>query len=85
MSLNQIPPNMAVCPTDSRLRPDIRKLDEGDLDGASVEKQRLEDQQRKLLKTKLEWKPQWFEKNGLEWKFTGEYWTVRKSHITSIF
>jgi hypothetical protein len=32
--------------SDSRFRPDVRKLEEGDLDGAASEKQRLEDKQR---------------------------------------
>ena len=85
MGLNQILPKETICPTDSRLRPDIRKLEEGDLEASSAEKQRLEDQQRRYLKTKPEVKPQWFEKNGTDWKFTGEYWTSSKSHISPIF
>jgi oxysterol-binding protein-related protein 1/2 len=50
MSLNEIESNMktpeTLCPTDSRLRPDIRKLEEGDIDGAIAEKNRLEEKQR---------------------------------------
>lgn len=50
MSLNEIEPSMkpptTLCPTDSRLRPDIRKLEEGDIDGAIAEKNRLEEKQR---------------------------------------
>lgn len=50
MSLNEVEPNMkppkTLCPTDSRLRPDIRKLEEGDIDGAIAEKNRLEEKQR---------------------------------------
>lgn len=48
MSLNELKPDMKrrLCPTDSRLRPDIRKLEEGDTDGAAVEKTRLEEKQR---------------------------------------
>lgn len=56
MSLNEIPPELkasnALCPTDSRLRPDIRKLEAGDIDGAATEKTRLEEKQRDAKKTK---------------------------------
>lgn len=52
-----------LCPTDSRLRPDIRKLELGDIDGAAAEKTRLEDKQRdsrKAMKSrKEEWKPKY--------------------------
>lgn len=48
MSLNEIEPGMEtnLCATDSRLRPDIRKLEEGDIEGAILEKNRLEEKQR---------------------------------------
>lgn len=85
MGLNEIFPDSKLCPTDSRLRPDIRKLEEGDLEGASLEKHRLEEQQRRNLKSKPDVRPQWFEKEGTDWIFTGEYWTSTKSHIISIF
>lgn len=48
---------------DFRLRPDIRKLEEGDLDGAATEKNRLEEKQRETRKarkassSKKDWKP----------------------------
>lgn len=35
-----------LCRTDSRLRPDVRKLENGDHDGAAAEKTRLEEKQR---------------------------------------
>lgn len=65
MSLNEIPSDIGdpknLCPTDSRLRPDVRKLELGDMDGAAAEKTRLEEKQRdsrKALKAKkIEWKP----------------------------
>lgn len=65
MSLNEMPPDIkspkSLCPTDSRLRPDVRKLEIGDIDGAALEKTRLEEKQRdfrKALKSKKEeWKP----------------------------
>lgn len=54
MSLNQLEshmkPPMTLCPTDSRLRPDIRKLEEGELEAAIVEKTRLEEKQREARK-----------------------------------
>ncbi|CAH1400192.1 unnamed protein product [Nezara viridula] len=63
MSLNELEPGMEkkLCPTDCRLRPDIRKLENGDLDGAAAEKTRLEEKQRDARKArkgkKNEWKP----------------------------
>lgn len=67
MSLNEIPPDLkdtnGLCSTDSRLRPDIRKLEAGDIDGAAAEKTRLEEKQRDAKKTKKskkttdEWQP----------------------------
>lgn len=56
MSLNEMEPGMTtpktLCPTDSRLRPDIRKLESGDIDGAAAEKTRLEEKQRDAKKTR---------------------------------
>lgn len=64
MSLNEIEQGMDkyLCPSDSRLRPDIRKLEQGDIDGAATEKTRLEEKQRtanKHRKSKKanEWTP----------------------------
>lgn len=57
MQLNVIDSKMksgSLCPTDARLRPDILCLENGDLEGASKEKTRLEEKQRdsrKLLKS----------------------------------
>nr|CAB3264582.1 oxysterol-binding protein-related protein 2-like [Phallusia mammillata] len=55
-------------PTDSRLRPDIRELENGDIDGASAQKHRLEEQQRAARKLrhkkKSEWSPRWFKKKA---------------------
>jgi hypothetical protein len=56
MSLNELEPHMKVpiglCPSDSRMRPDIRKLENGDLDGAVHDKTRLEEKQRDLRKAR---------------------------------
>ena len=50
-----------LCPTDSRLRPDIRKLEHGDQDGAAAEKNRLEEKQRDSRKARKQ------KKNTQEW------------------
>lgn len=54
MSLNELDSDMGktLCPTDSRLRPDIRKLEMGDQDGAAAEKIRLEEKQRDTRKAR---------------------------------
>jgi oxysterol-binding protein-related protein 1/2 len=67
MALNQIEEHMKtpknLCSTDSRLRPDIRKLEEGEIDGAIAEKNRLEEKQRdtrrarKAKKGADDWRP----------------------------
>lgn len=48
MRLNELTPELekSIAKTDSRFRLDVRKLEEGDLDGAANEKQRLEEKQR---------------------------------------
>nr|XP_023016249.1 oxysterol-binding protein-related protein 2-like [Leptinotarsa decemlineata] len=87
MSLNELEPGMEtnLCPTDSRLRPDIRKLEQGDIDGAAIEKARLEEKQRdtnKDRKTKkaTEWAPRWFHQGTNpynkqeDWIYNGNYW-----------
>lgn len=65
MSLNEIEPYMknSICKTDSRFRPDIRKLEDGDMEGAIIEKSRLEEKQREMRKARKnkkgedEWQP----------------------------
>ena len=62
MSLNEMEPGMEnnLCPTDSRFRPDIRKLETGDQDGAAAEKTRLEEKQRNSQKLRKHKKcPEW--------------------------
>lgn len=48
-------------PTDSRFRPDIRKMEEGDIESAGQEKDRLEEKQRTVRRTmekrREEWQP----------------------------
>lgn len=52
LQLNYLPPGLKdkLPLTDSRLRPDQRALEEGDLIKAANEKARLEDKQRKMRK-----------------------------------
>ncbi|CAD7699553.1 unnamed protein product [Ostreobium quekettii] len=57
-----------VAGTDSRLRPDVRALENGDADLATSEKLRLEEKQRRTRKAKKEagkvHSPMWFQKRG---------------------
>lgn len=98
MSLNELEHGMesSLCKTDSRFRPDIRKLEQGDIDGAAVEKTRLEEKQRdasKQRKTKksTDWSPKWFRQginkvNQLEdWLYTGDYWKRQYCEDVDIF
>ncbi|KAF5368616.1 hypothetical protein D9758_002382 [Tetrapyrgos nigripes] len=64
-------------PTDSRLRPDVRALENGDLDTAEVEKNRVEEAQRERRKKGKEPKPRWFKQQGDEWVYAGGYWEAR--------
>lgn len=69
MSLNEIEPHMklpnGLCKSDSRLRPDVRCLENGNLDGAVTEKTRLEEKQRETRKARKakkggdDWQPRY--------------------------
>lgn len=51
MMLNEMPVDKSsICPTDSRLRPDIRLMEEGHIEKAAKEKIRLEEKQRDARK-----------------------------------
>ncbi|KAI9735808.1 MAG: hypothetical protein M1834_001273 [Cirrosporium novae-zelandiae] len=89
-SLNDITPveQNHLPPTDSRLRPDQRAVEDGDLDTAEDIKATLEDRQRsrrrQMQEDNEEWKPRWFMKSevGEEilWKLKGGkdgYWEER--------
>ncbi|KAH0159265.1 hypothetical protein KCU67_g7195, partial [Aureobasidium melanogenum] len=90
--LNQLDDNEknAIAPTDSRLRPDQRALEDGKTDEAEALKARLEERQRarrKVLETHgVEWKPKFFDlvkgEEGDEevWRLVGGkhgYWERR--------
>ena len=60
----------ALPPTDSRFRPDIRKMEEGDIDLAGQEKNRLEEKQRMtrqlMEKRREEWQPRSVDDRGID-------------------
>uniref|UniRef100_A0A3Q3XFH8 Oxysterol-binding protein n=1 Tax=Mola mola TaxID=94237 RepID=A0A3Q3XFH8_MOLML len=70
MHLNELEKSMegVIPPTDSRLRPDIRAMENGDIDLASAEKKRLEEKQRMAQKNRTksteEWKTRLVSKNA---------------------
>ncbi|CZT12397.1 related to oxysterol-binding protein [Rhynchosporium graminicola] len=76
-------------PTDTRLRPDQRAMEDGEYDLAAEEKTRVEEKQRatrrKREQTGEEYKPRWFEKSKCPitgedfWQFSGEYWKEREN------
>ncbi|EFH48917.1 hypothetical protein ARALYDRAFT_490050 [Arabidopsis lyrata subsp. lyrata] len=82
MSLNELTPGLQekLPPTDSRLRPDQRHLENGEYEKANEEKQRLERRQRMSRQIQESgWRPRWFEPQGESesYKYTGGYWEAR--------
>lgn len=79
ITLNEITPDLAnrLPPTDSRWRPDVRALEEGNIDLAESEKTRVEELQRERRRRGEERKPRWFKKVGDEWQYVGGYWEQR--------
>ncbi|KAJ0233259.1 Oxysterol-binding protein-related protein 1C [Hirschfeldia incana] len=84
MTLNELTPGLKdkLPPTDSRLRPDQRYLENGEFEMANAEKLRLEQRQRQARKMQERgWKPRWFTKEeGSEaYRYKGGYWEARES------
>ena len=79
ITLNEITVDLAgkLPPTDSRYRPDVRALEEGNLDLAEAEKERLEYLQRERRKRNEDRQPRWFRQQGDEWVYSGSYWDYR--------
>ncbi|KAK6506124.1 hypothetical protein TWF506_011047 [Arthrobotrys conoides] len=89
ISLNYLPEGLKphLCPTDTRLRPDQRAMEDGEYDFAAEEKNRLEEKQRAKRRERETsgeaYKPRWFTKERDEttgeeyWKTNGEYWESR--------
>lgn len=66
LELNELTPEImkVLPPTDTRLRPDQRMLEEGDVNGAETSKLQLEQSQRERRKRRegvnLTYEPMWF-------------------------
>ncbi|CAL4915492.1 unnamed protein product [Urochloa decumbens] len=68
-------------PTDSRLRPDQRHLENGEYEKANAEKLRLETRQRMARKMQENgWKPRWFQRDSEDgtFRYVGGYWEARE-------
>ncbi|XP_036000883.1 oxysterol-binding protein-related protein 3 isoform X1 [Fundulus heteroclitus] len=70
-------------PTDTRFRPDQRLLEEGNIDGAEEQKQRLEHLQRErrrvLLDNNMTHQPRFFKKSKDDtWVSNNTYWEMRR-------
>jgi hypothetical protein len=84
MQLNHPPECYPRLPsTDTRWRPDQRAYENGDLETAITEKNRLEEKQRLAKRIRDEtherWSPMWFSTLGGEWKYQGGYWERRST------
>ncbi|XP_057421126.1 oxysterol-binding protein-related protein 1C-like isoform X2 [Lotus japonicus] len=82
-TLNEITPGLKekLPPTDSRLRPDQRCLENGEYEMANSEKLRLEQRQRQARKMQEKgWQPRWFakEKGSNTYRYVGGYWEARE-------
>lgn len=65
-------------PTDTRYRPDLRALEQGNVPLAEAEKARVESAQRERRSRGTEVQPKWFEKVGPEeYIYMGGYWEQR--------
>lgn len=85
VSLNELESSMekTLAPTDCRLRPDIRGMENGDMDLASQEKERLEEKQREARRERAreeaEWQTRWFRPGSNpytgapDWLYAGGY------------
>ncbi|PHT42225.1 Oxysterol-binding protein-related protein 1A [Capsicum baccatum] len=84
ITLNELSPELKkkLPPTDSRLRPDQRFLENGEYDMADTEKLRLEQRQREASKRQERgWQPRWFAKpkDSDTYQYKGGYWEARKT------
>uniref|UniRef100_A0A672GSU9 Oxysterol-binding protein n=1 Tax=Salarias fasciatus TaxID=181472 RepID=A0A672GSU9_SALFA len=97
MQLNELRKEMeGVIPqTDCRLRPDIRAMENGDIDLASEEKKRLEEKQRAARRNRSksdeDWKMRWFHQgqnphtSSQDWLFSGGYWERCYNQLPDIY
>ncbi|KAH7654743.1 Oxysterol-binding protein [Dioscorea alata] len=83
ITMNELTPGLKekLPPTDSRLRPDQRCLENGEYEMANAEKLRLEQRQRQARKMQERgWKPRWFakDKHSDTYHYIGGYWEARE-------
>ena len=90
LTLNALPDNLRplLPPTDTRLRPDQRAMEDGRYDFAADEKNRLEEKQRAKRRDREaeegEYVPKWFSKGRCQvtgeeyWISNGGYWHMRE-------
>ncbi|KAM9786200.1 oxysterol-binding protein-related protein 2-like [Neosynchiropus ocellatus] len=97
MSLNELDPRMEaiLAPTDCRFRPDIRAMENGNMDKASEEKERLEEKQRAARKERNrndeEWCTRWFQMGtnpstgSQDWIYSGGYFNRNYQDLPDIY
>uniref|UniRef100_A0A3P8V687 Oxysterol-binding protein n=1 Tax=Cynoglossus semilaevis TaxID=244447 RepID=A0A3P8V687_CYNSE len=97
MSLNELVPGMeAILPsTDCRFRPDIKAMENGNMDDASKDKERLEEKQRAARKERArnqeEWSTRWFQMGtnpytgNQDWIYTGGYFNRNYQDLPDIY
>ncbi|XP_078507719.1 oxysterol-binding protein-related protein 2 isoform X1 [Lissotriton helveticus] len=97
VTLNELDKEMetVLAPTDCRWRPDIRGMENGDMDLASKEKERLEEKQRaarrERAKTQEEWRTRWFSQGTnpytgtSDWLYSGGYFDRDFSDCPDIY
>ncbi|MEQ2226619.1 Oxysterol-binding protein- protein 2 [Ilyodon furcidens] len=97
VTLNELEPGMErlLAPTDCRLRPDIRAMENGDIDLASAEKERLEEKQRAARrdrsKDEEEWSTRWFHlgtnpfTGAEDWLYAGGYFDRKYTDCPNIY
>ncbi|RZS11350.1 hypothetical protein BHM03_00042695 [Ensete ventricosum] len=83
IALNEITSDLKgkLPPTDSRLRPDQRHLENGEYEKANSDKLRLERRQRMSRKLQENgWKPRWFRRDSEDgtFRYLGGYWEARE-------
>ncbi|QSS56444.1 oxysterol-binding protein [Histoplasma capsulatum var. duboisii H88] len=96
ITLNAIPDNLKhhLPPTDTRLRPDQRAMEDGEYDFAATEKHRVEEKQRAKRREREakgeEFEPKWFTRGKCEitgeeyWVYNGRYWRCRDAGDWSV-
>lgn len=79
VTLNEITTDLVgkLPPTDSRYRPDVRALENGEVQEAEAAKLSLEEIQRERRKQGQDRQPRWFKRVEDEWVYAGGYWEAR--------